>query len=366
MKILYLTLGTEIVASSRTRVYQFLPHFRKAGAEARVIPYDYTETFGNVLAPLFAGKGLPATALRRALSLCSNLFNAAARIFQSVRVLLLAGSYDVVYVQKLALPIFFQRLLKRANPRIAFDFDDAVFSTADSTRRDRFDAIMALAGLVTVENEYTAGYASKFCGEVFSLTGPIDCGRYRPRGQEKADVEKIVIGWIGSGSTTPYLAEIAGVLSDLCAVHPEVRLEFIGASALPPLRADCVYKKWALETEAADIQNFDIGLMPLPDNEWTRGKGGYKILQYMAAGIPSVASPVGINSTMVRNGETGFLAVTPEEWRASLEKLIADAALRRAMGRNARREAEEKYSFEFYTPQLLGRLERLKPVSRSA
>lgn len=363
MKILFLTIGTEIVASSRTRIYQFLPHLRKAGVEADVIPYDYTETFSNILTPLFAGRGFPATELRRALSFCSNIFNAVMRRVQSARVLRLAAEYDAVYIQKLALPIPFQRRLLQANPRIAFDFDDAVFSTDDENRRAKFDGVMGMASLVTVENEYTAAYASKFGAEVFSMTGPIDCARYAPRAMEKAPGEKIVIGWIGSGSTTPYLAAMAGLLADLCAKHPEVRLEFIGADRIEALEGLCTYKKWTLATEAADLENFDIGLMPLPDNEWTRGKGGYKLLQYMATGIPSVASPVGINSVLVRDGETGYLASTPEEWREKLERLIQAAGLRRAMGQNARREAEEKYSFEFYTPQLLSRLEKL---SRSA
>lgn len=366
MKVLFVTVGGEIVASSRTRVYQFLPYLRRAGVEARTIPYDYTVTFGNILAQLFAGKGFPAMAVCRALSFCSNLFNAAVRVFQSVRVLLLAGKYDVVYIQKLALPIFFQRLLRRVNPRIAFDFDDAVFSIGDETRRARFDSVMFMAGLITVENEYTAAYALRFCGEVFLLTGPIDCERYRPLGRERSPREKVIIGWIGGSFTTPYLASIAAVLSDICVAHPEVSLEFIGASRIAALDGSCSYKKWDLGTEAEDIRNFDIGLMPLPDDEWTRGKGGYKILQYMAAGIPSVASPVGINSVLVRDGETGFLAVTPEEWRDRLEKLIKDSGLRRSLGKNARREAEEKYSFEFYAPQLISRLERIKPASRSA
>lgn len=363
MKILFLTLGTEIVASSRTRVYQFLPHLRKAGVEAAVIPYDYTETLGNLSSLFFAGRDFPWTLARRALSLCFNLFNAAARLFQFARVLLLAGKYDVVYVQKVALPLFFQRLLRRAARRVAFDFDDAVFSTGDAARKARFDRLMALAGLVTVENDYTAAYAGRFGGDVFSMTGPIDCGRYAPRAAEKAAGEKIVLGWIGSASTTPYLAELAGVLADLRATHPEVALVFVGAARIEALGEACSYVKWGLPAETEALKTFDIGLMPLPDNDWTRGKGGYKVLQYMAAGLPSVASPVGINSVLVRDGETGFLAATPAEWREKLERLIGDAALRRAMGRAARREAEDKYSFEFYAPRLVSRLEKL---SRSA
>jgi glycosyltransferase involved in cell wall biosynthesis len=363
MKVLFFTLGGEVVASSRTRVYQLLPHLRRAGVEARAITYDHTETFWNILSQMLPGNGFATTALRRLLSLCSNIFNAAVRVFQCIRLLTMAGKYDAVYIQKLPLPLFFQRLLRRANPRIAFDFDDAVFNTSDRTRKARFDGILARAGLVTVENTYTAEYAARFGGDVLSITGPIDCERYRPRENPGERAGKVVIGWIGSSSTTPYLAGIASALADISSANPEVELEFIGASVIEELSGACTYKKWSLQTEAGDIRNFDIGLMPLPDDEWTRGKGGYKILQYMAAGIPSVASPVGINSELVRDGETGFLASSPQEWRDRLEKLVKDAGLRRAMGANARRAAEEKYSFEYYTPLLIKRLERL---SRSA
>ncbi|HAH32670.1 MAG TPA: hypothetical protein DCL44_10200 [Elusimicrobia bacterium] len=365
MKILFLTIGTEIVASSRTRVYQFLPHLKKAGVEAVVMPYDYTETFANIIIPIFAKSRPPLKLLRKAVSFCSNLLNIVIRLLQTIRFLSSLRRFDVIYIQKLALPVFLQNLIKRANPNIAFDFDDAVFIKDESGYKARFDHMITSAGLVTVENDYTTDYARRLNAPVLRMTGPIDCSRYTPRPGPKTPGEDIVIGWIGSDSTAEYLLPVAGALKILCEEHPNLHLEFIGARKLDALGGRSIYKKWAFGSEAADLKNFDIGIMPLPDNEWTRGKGGYKILQYMAAGIPSVASPVGINSLLIRDGETGFLATTPGEWRDRLKKLITDAGLRRFMGKSARKEAEEKYSFEFYTPQLISRLEGLKRTSRS-
>lgn len=359
MKVLFLTLGGEVVASSRTRVYQFLPHFRKAGVEAAVIPYDHTETFSNAITPAFAGAGSGLTLLRKAVSSFSNLLNVFIRFFQTARFLALLKSFDVVYIQKLALPLFLQGLLKRLNPRIAFDFDDAVFLRDESGYKTRFDRMLASAGLVTVENDFTSEYAGRFNAHVLRMTGPIDCGRYAPRTGPRTPAGDVVIGWIGSDSTTEYLLPAAAALRTLCEEYPNVRLEVIGARKLDALGGKCVYKKWALGTEAADLGNFDIGIMPLPDNEWTRGKGGYKILQYMAVGIPSVASPVGINARLVLDGRTGFLVPGDDGWLEKLRRLVTDRELRLSMGRQARKLAEDEYSFEHYTPLLLDRLRKL-------
>ena len=111
-----------------------------------------------------------------------------------------------------------------------------------------------------------------------------------------------------------------------------------------------------METEVADLQSFDIGIMPLPDNEWTRGKGGYKLLQYMAVGVPCVASPVGINKELIRDGENGFLATTEEEWYEKLSLLIDNPELRREMGRRGRAYVVRNHSFEAAAPKLISAL----------
>ena len=186
MKVLFLTIGGEIVASSRTRVYQFLPHFEKAGVEASVIPYDCKETFSNIITPAFSGAGPLSTPLRKAASLLSNLLNFFLRLAQTARFISRLKGFDVIYVQKLALPLFLQDLIKRKNPALAFDFDDAVFVKDESGYKARFDGMIAAAKLVTVENDYTADYARRLNGSILQMTGPIDCGRYAPRPGRRA------------------------------------------------------------------------------------------------------------------------------------------------------------------------------------
>jgi len=356
MKVLFLTFGDETVASSRTRVYQFVPHLRAAGIKTAVIPYDYAGTFSNKITHLFADETPAGARVKRLLFFCSARANALIRLVQTARFLAGAFFADVIFIQKLPLPFLLQRIIRKINPVMVFDFDDAVFAQEDRLLTARFDALIAAAALVTVENDYTADYVRRFNPAVFQATGPIDCGRYRPAAKSG---EGVVIGWIGSYSTTPYLEPVADVLKELCAEHPGVTLNFIGARKSDRFGGSCVFKKWTLATETQDLQAFDIGLMPLPDDEWTRGKGGYKVLQYMAAGIPSVASPVGINATLVRDGETGFLAGNAGEWREKLERLVTDKALRLSQGKAARKLAEDAYSFEFYTPLLIERLKLL-------
>lgn len=118
-------------------------------------------------------------------------------------------------------------------------------------------------------------------------------------------------------------------------------------------------KKWRLDNEVATLQSFDIGIMVLPDNEWTRGKGGYKLLQYMAVGIPCVASPVGINKELIRDGENGFLATTEEEWYENLSLLIDNPELRKKMGMRGRDFVVRNYSFEVAAPKLISALKGL-------
>jgi glycosyltransferase involved in cell wall biosynthesis len=152
---------------------------------------------------------------------------------------------------------------------------------------------------------------------------------------------------------------VAEPMRRLCAERPNVRLSLIGAGHVDWVGVPVARHPWTLETESGLLAAFDIGLMPLPDDPWTRGKGGYKILQYMAVGAPTVCSPVGINAAMVVDGVTGFHAVDEERWYDRLKRLVDDADLRRRMGAAARKRAEEVYSFETDAPILFEALKRV-------
>jgi len=130
-------------------------------------------------------------------------------------------------------------------------------------------------------------------------------------------------------------------------------IELIGAANLTVKGANIRIKEWTLDTEVKNLQNFDVGIMPLLDNEWSRGKGGYKLLQYMAVGIPCVASPVGVNAKLIREGINGYLANSEDEWYKKLEVLIKNETLRESMGKNGRKIAETQYSFEVSVPKLI-------------
>lgn len=277
--------------------------------------------------------------------------------------------YDVIFIQKALLPEAFITLLKLMRRQLVFDFDDAVYtvppsieSAVSSMAKDkisrRFRHTVALSNLVVLENEHTKQYAGKYNSNIFMITGPIDTVRYFPP-KQRIKNNSVVIGWIGSQDTSHYLMPLFPVFHKLHADYPFVCFKFIGALPLDLQGVRIRQVPWSMETEASELQEFDIGIMPLSDDEWSRAKGGYKILQYMAAGISSVASPVGINTEIIEEKVNGLLATYEEEWYEKLRMLITDENLRLRMGANARKIAEEKYSFFVAVEKLLGALESL-------
>jgi glycosyltransferase involved in cell wall biosynthesis len=202
-----------------------------------------------------------------------------------------------------------------------------------------------------VETDYNTEAAQQYCPRVVKIVGPIDTTRYHPA-LTISEATPLVIGWIGSPDTAGYLSAVYDVLSDLARTHPLV-LRTIGSGPLDISDVPVETFDWSLEDEVSLLQSFHIGIGPLPDNDWTRGKAGYKLLQYMAVGIPVVASPVGEHGRIVVNESTGFHATSDPEWRRSLATLIENPDLRVAMGRAGRARAEQVYSFEAATETLL-------------
>ncbi len=348
MRILFATLGDETLASSRTRVFQYLPHLRRAGVAVEVFVYGCRSSFlgRRIIGPI-----------------TEHLHRCAA----TLELLARACRADVVFLQKIFVPALALRLLRMAGKRLVFDFDDAVYTvqpeaSPDSARQARaltrqFEQTVSRCDLVVLENEFTEARAARLCPKVLRITGPIDTERYLPASRPAA--ADVTIGWIGSLSTTVYLRLVAKVLSRLKTEVPGLRVLLIGAgpAAISAMEAEVV--PWRLDSEVAQLSRFDIGIMPLTDDEWTRGKGGYKVLQYMAMGIPAVASPVGVNREMINDGVTGFLAADEEAWAARLRELALDASRRQMMGRAAREEAQRRYSFFAATPRLLEALAQL-------
>jgi glycosyltransferase involved in cell wall biosynthesis len=167
----------------------------------------------------------------------------------------------------------------------------------------------------------------------------------------------VTLGWIGSSSTIFYLERIRGVLDRVFERHTNTRLKIVADRFLDCDLMPVVKKNWDYGDEIADLRSFDIGLMPLTDDPWARGKCGFKLLQYMAVGVPGVASPVGVNTEIIEHGRNGFLAESEKEWTECLARLIEDPALRRRMGEEARRTVIERYSQDVNAPRLWAVLE---------
>jgi len=277
------------------------------------------------------------------------------RFVRSLAVIAKAASASHVFLQRVTFPMGLDGILKRVNTNIIFDIDDAIFlpdvegndlitRLKKRIKENEVKSILEKSKCVIVENDYIKEFVSKICSDIYKIPGPIDTDRYFVKPKEKTD--KILIGWIGSPATTPYLNMINNVLSNMLGTRRNVSVRLIGAGnySLPERKIDKI--SWSYQTEIGELQKFDIGIMPMPDNEWTRGKLGCKMLQYMALGIPTVASDTVTNREIMINGENGFLAKNEQEWEASLNKLIDSYELRLEMGNKARKAIEEKCSLK--------------------
>lgn len=358
MKILFLTYGPPVVASSRTRVFQYLPFFKREGIKCKVImnstglSYHLIKYFRS---NSFVIKGIKFS-LVKVIPKCDVIFSG----FQIVRFTLLAMFYDVIFIQKVLIPTFaFKWITRIFNKPVVFDFDDAIYARPKSYNKARFDRQLPLYDLLVIENALVEEYVRRFTdNDILMVTGPIHCERYYPKKWIERD--KVIVGWIGSPSEQKHLDILEHVFKRLSIVYKNLILELVGAQKI---NFDVLHLRqeiWNLNTEVADLQNFDIGIMPLSDNEWTRGKGGYKLLQYMAVGIPCVASPIGINKELIKDGENGFLATTEDEWYEKISLLIENPELRRKMGMRGRDFVVKNHSFDVATPKLISALERLR------
>jgi glycosyltransferase involved in cell wall biosynthesis len=269
------------------------------------------------------------------------------------------GSIDVAFVFReatLMAPAVLERRILGPVPMV-LDFDDAIYLppahsanplVARLKDAGKTDTLCRWARHVTVGNETLARHARRLSRAVTVLPTTIDTGSYVP--SDRAAHPRPVVGWSGSLTTLPYLADLHDTLLSLRS-RVDFELRVIGGEVrMPGLDVKC--QPWRAETEVSDLQELDVGLMPLPDDPWTRGKCGLKALQYMALGIPAVVSPVGVNAEIVTNGVDGFHASTSDEWVGHLARLIGGPALRARLGAEARRTVETRFSAHVHAPRL--------------
>lgn len=291
----------------------------------------------------------------------------------------LARQVDAIWLHRAAWPVgpaLLERLLARTGVPLIFEFDDAIYlaDTAEANRRWRAlkfagktSAICRLSTHVVVGNAYLADHAARFNPAVTTIPTTIDTDVYHPRADYR-DASPVVIGWSGSRTTVAHLGTLDRVIQRVAAEVP-VRLRVIGTDAYPLEGVDTAAMEWSPEREVPELSRFDIGVMPLPDEEWARGKCALKALQYMALGVPTVTSPVGVNADIIRDGENGLLARDEDEWVAKLVGLSRDVALRESLGRAGRQTVERTYSAAVQAPRVLELLERLcsaRPALKSA
>lgn len=342
MRVLFLTQTSQRGPSSRVRGYQMAEQLRRLEVQTFVSP-----GVGNLFYPWVYRHDIP---------LLKAPFYAAAlakRIWQ----LSWIKKFDLVVIQKPVVPHlypFFETLLSKIGVPFIFDMDDALF--ARDPNPARLPAILKRAAAVTVGNKYLYDYAKCFNPRCFIFPSAMDLHQVTPKRKFPTN-GTTYLGWIGSRTTWVQLDGIREVLESVLAKEKDIKL-FLVADHLPSHWRHLVsagkaeFKKWSFARENEYLQKMDIGLAPLLPGPWSEGKCGYKLVQYLAHGLPILASPVGVQPEMVWEGKNGFLASTPQEWSEKLSQLLAQRGEWDKMGRYSRHLAEQNYSLEAQSRRL--------------
>jgi glycosyltransferase involved in cell wall biosynthesis len=340
MKLLYFSKTSFIGPSSRYRIYQYIPYLRDAG-------------IGVTVAPLFRESWFKIINLRWGpLRAAAKAFYFFTRLFARIIDILKVRHCDVYCLEHQAfpyMPAFWERITKRMNPNMILEFDDAIFLSF--LHGSKIPKLIKMSNHIIVGNNFLKNYAFQFNPHVTVIPTVIDTRRYRPK-KDYGIQGRLNIGWIGLAYNLPYLQEIAKILPKLKKEIGEFVLTIISSQGFELGGVEVIFKEWSYKNEVKEIRNLDIGIMPLADDKWAKGKCGLKVLQYMACGVPVVASPVGVNNEIISDGENGFLAATDFEWLEKLSLLAHDEELRRAMGRKGRETVEKNYSLRMWGPRV--------------
>lgn len=336
----------------RYRIEQWEPLLRERGVEI-----DYHSFEDEELHALIYKAGN----IKQKLRLVARAFTRRMALVRRIK------EYDAVYVFREAAllgPPVFERLIHRSRVPLIFDFDDAIFVAYRSPSNGylsylKFPAktrtICRLATHVMAGNPYLADYARAVNSQVTIVPTTIDTEKYLMN-ETKTVSDPPVIGWSGSYSTVQHLDTLRSALQRL-AKEERFRLRVIGTPKYELEGVEVEAMPWRAATETADLSVMDIGIMPLPDDRWSKGKCGLKALQYMALGIPTICSPVGVNIDIIQDGENGFIAASEDEWIEKLKQLLRDTELRQRLGRAGRATVEAQYSALVQAPRVYQILE---------
>jgi len=345
-RVLLLSRYGVLPPPSRYRFYQFLPYLRQRGMEFEVAPLLSDEyVSAQYSSRRFSLSPLPAIYSRR------------------IRSLMNSSNFDLVWLEKEALPWFpvgLEHLFGLSRVPYVVDYDDATFHTYDRHSSkfvrwmlgDKIARLMAGAAIVVAGNEYLAEHArAAGARRIEMMPTVVDLLKY-PSEPAPLKAEPFTIGWIGSPANSRHLQMIGGALEKFCSATGS-RVHIVGGwNADLPAGLPVQYFPWSEDTEVESMRRFDVGIMPLYPGPWENGKCGLKLINYMAAGLPTVASPVAVNRQIIDEDITGFKVDSEEEWIAALTRLRDDPALRRRLGAAGRAKVERQYSLAYAAPKM--------------
>jgi len=348
-KILFITPYPIEGPSSRYRVEQYIPYLEKNDIRCCVRSF-VSSAFYRILYK-------NGCYIRKILFF---LWSTIRRFYD----IFLAIQSDIVFVHLEAFPFgppFFEFIISKIfRKKLIYDLDDAIYLGITSSanifiRRLKYPSkvkkIIRLSRYVITCNEYLESYANRYNKNVMVLHTVVDTEKFIPAFTKNNAI--LTIGWIGSHSTVPYIEGLRNVFFKLGQRY-KIYLKLIGAGKDIKIDGvEVINVEWSLKDEIKELQSLDIGVYPLPDNEWVLGKTGFKTIQYMSVGVPCVVSDIGANRIIVQDGVNGFLAKDENEWVEKLSFLIEDAELRKHIGLQGRRTVEEKFSLKVNAPRFL-------------
>jgi glycosyltransferase involved in cell wall biosynthesis len=333
---------------------QYIPALEQAGFSVTVAPFFDAAFFDLVYRPGHHARKL------------------AAFVRQSVERLKLLMSrerYDAFFVYREAYPFgpaLLEAALSHAGGRpLVYDFDDAIFlsNSSDANRfasvlkyPQKVPSIIRRSALVLAGNDYLASYARQFNSSVAVLPTCVDTNVFVPRRTPRSSDAPLVVGWIGTPTTAAYLKSLGASLARVASRYRfELRVSGSGSQLdFPGVKT--TNERWSMEREVELFNTCDVGVYPLTDDEWAKGKCGFKAIQFMACGVPVVAAAVGVNTEIIQDGVNGFLASTDGDWEDKVGMLLDDAALRSRLGAAGRKTIDDRYSLAVNAPKLVSML----------
>lgn len=336
--------------SQRFRVELYEPYLQEAGIAYDIAPFMDAKTW-----TLLYRQG---SAIQKALGIAKGFLRRIKTVLFDIH------KYDCVFIHReaapLGPPIFEWIIAKLWRKKVIYDFDDAIWIPNTSRENSLAGILKAFwkvkhickwSHSVIGGNQFLCDYAAHFNKNTVLIPTCVDMTRMHNKTKVHHD-GTVVIGWTGSHSTLPYLADVMDVLQ---YTETKFSTKFIViANRKPDLPLhNWEYIEWNEHTEIEDLLRIDIGIMPLTDDKWSEGKCGFKLIQYLALGIPAVASPVGVNKTIIEQGVNGYTCKTKHEWKDALEKLISDANFRKAAGEEGHKKMLAQFSIEAHKKHLI-------------